>query len=96
MKHPTLGNKHFDDEQLEVLRAKGWVRWPRTAAEKSAAPVEQEVLSVSPWSAPATGAAPDDSTDDELATVKQRLADLGIKYHANSGLKKLYSLLPKE
>jgi len=37
-KHPTLGNAHFPDEQRTAREAAGWVIWPRTRAQKNAAP----------------------------------------------------------
>lgn len=34
MKHPDMGNEHFAAERQAELEAQGWVRWPRTAAQK--------------------------------------------------------------
>lgn len=38
VKHPTLGNKHVPDSEQSALEAEGWVRWPRTAAQKAGVP----------------------------------------------------------
>jgi hypothetical protein len=36
MKHHVLGNLYFDDKQQVEQEALGWVRWPRTIAQKNA------------------------------------------------------------
>lgn len=39
LKHPDLGNRHVANEQeAKDLVAAGWVRWPRTKAEKNFVP----------------------------------------------------------
>lgn len=35
VKHPELGNKHVDDSEVAALVEQGWVKWPRTDAEKA-------------------------------------------------------------
>lgn len=50
VKHPTLGNKHVPDSEQSALEAEGWVRWPRTAAQKAGVPT----LSPETVSAPGT------------------------------------------
>lgn len=37
VKHPEHGNRHVTDEELPALIADGWVKWPRTKAQKQAA-----------------------------------------------------------
>lgn len=35
LKHPQHGNRHVDTyAELQDLLAKGWVKWPRSKAEK--------------------------------------------------------------
>jgi hypothetical protein len=34
MKHPELGNKHFDDAEQAEREAEGWVKWPRSKEAK--------------------------------------------------------------
>lgn len=35
MKHPELGNKHVPAAEQAAREADGWVKWPRTAAQKA-------------------------------------------------------------
>lgn len=55
VKHPALGNRHVTEAEYETMRSQGWVKWPRSAAEKNAAPLS----SPPPVSIPEAGAAPD-------------------------------------
>lgn len=34
MKHPVLGNAHFDDAEQADREADGWVSWPRAKQQK--------------------------------------------------------------
>lgn len=44
LKHPEHGNRHVETyAELHDLLAKGWVRWPRTKAEKEGRQVSQVV-----------------------------------------------------
>lgn len=55
MKHQTLGNRHFPDSEQKAREADGWVKWPRTKAQKSASPTfmsEPVALPISPPIAP--------------------------------------------
>ncbi len=60
MKHHELGNAHVADAEQAQREADGWVRWPRTKAQKvNAAPQDKQECVVSPGSTPAPdGAAP--------------------------------------
>ena len=77
MKHPVLGNRHVDDAEQAEREAAGWVRWPRTKAQKegapnNAAPQEQPEVAVSPGNpTPAPdGAAPVKRKPGRPAKVK--------------------------
>jgi hypothetical protein len=42
MKHPALGNKYFPAAEQTEREAAGWVKWPRTKAQKDGVPVAIE------------------------------------------------------
>lgn len=77
MKHAEHGNKYFPDERQAELETQGWVRWPRTAAQKAA--------DRAPAAAPAA-----EPTKEEL---QERCAALGIKTDARWGMKRLQEAL---
>lgn len=85
VKHPSLGNKHVPEEEYVQLHAEGWVRWPRSAAEKNAAPLSSAIPCVS--QATEAGAAP---TVESLRAV---LEEKGFQYDKRWGLKKLQEVL---
>lgn len=35
VKHPVYGNKHVEDSAVAALVADGWVKWPRSDADKA-------------------------------------------------------------
>jgi hypothetical protein len=89
MKHPELGNAHFPDAEQKKLEGEGWVRWPRTPEQKSAAPQAKPESSAVSLGTPApVGAAP--STVEE---ARARLDALGIAYSPRAGLANLLAKL---
>jgi len=57
-KHPMLGNAHFPDEQRADRESAGWVIWPRTLSQKTAAPVPPPPPEAEPSEPPQTESAP--------------------------------------
>jgi hypothetical protein len=83
VKHPIHGNKHVPESEYPALKEEGWVKWPRSAAEKNAAPLSSPLHVVSPEA----GAAP---TIESLRAV---LEEKGFAYDKRWGLKRLQEAL---
>jgi hypothetical protein len=76
-KHPSLGNKHFPEGS--VLEP-GWVKWPRSAAEKNAGALPSTPEVVSP-----SEAVPAPTIESLRAVLEEK----GFQYDKRWGLKRL-------